>query len=75
MTQREPLAPGEKVDLNTASPEELMRVDGIGEGSVLDIVRYRESCGGFRSVDELLKVPSVAKEQFDKIKEQVMVGA
>ncbi len=44
--------PAGPVDINTASREELMELDGIGETLASRIIEYREQHGGFDSVEE-----------------------
>ncbi len=54
-----PLAPGERIDPNTASAEELDRLPGIGPALADRIVAERERGGPFRSVEELQRVPGI----------------
>ncbi len=42
-----------KVDLNTASREELTRIEGIGDDCAERIIQHRERKGRIGSVDEL----------------------
>lgn len=46
-----------KLDVNTASLEEIERIHGIGEGRAREILAYREEHGGIRHVEELLDLP------------------
>lgn len=46
-----------KLDINTASLEEIERIHGIGAGRAREIVDYRKRHGGIRRVDELLHLP------------------
>ena len=41
------------MDINTASKEELMKLDGIGEVLADAIISYRENCGPFNNIEEL----------------------
>jgi competence protein ComEA len=54
-----PLAPGELIDPNTASAEELDRLPGIGPALADRIVAERERGGPFRTVEELQRVPGI----------------
>lgn len=46
-----------KLDINTATLEEIERIHGIGQGRAREIVSYREEHGGIRRVEELLELP------------------
>jgi competence protein ComEA len=54
-----PFAPGERIDPNTASAEELDRLPGIGPALADRIVAERERGGRFQSVEELQRVPGI----------------
>lgn len=56
------------IDLNTATKEQLCSVSGIGEVKAQAIIDYRESVGGFLSVDELINVKGIGDATFNKIK-------
>jgi competence protein ComEA len=43
----------DKVNLNTASREELARIPGIGDECAERIIRYREEHGQIRDIEEL----------------------
>lgn len=62
-----------RVNLNTASVEELTRLPGIGETKAKDIVAYREEHGHFRSVEEVQNVPGIGSKTFDKIRPYIVV--
>ena len=63
-----------RVDLNKASKEELMTLNGIGESRADAILEYRKKQGGFRSAEELKEVEGIKDGIFDKIKDQIKVS-
>lgn len=56
------------VDLNSADTTLLMQVKGIGRGYAKGIVRFRQSTGGFVSVDQLSEVYGMRPENLEKIR-------
>lgn len=63
-----------KVDLNKASKEELMTLDGIGEARADAILKYREDGGGFHSAEELKEVEGIKDGIYNKIKDKIKVS-
>ncbi|MGQ9757448.1 MAG: helix-hairpin-helix domain-containing protein [Actinomycetota bacterium] len=59
---------GGRVNINTATKEELERLPGIGPTLAQRILEYREAHGGFRSVDELRKVSGIGPKKFEELK-------
>lgn len=62
-----------KVNINTASLEELKTLDGIGDVLGKRIIDYREKNGYFSSVEDLEKVERISKKLIDKIRDKVEV--
>ena len=62
-----------KVNLNTASKEELMTLSGIGDVRAQAILKYREEHGEFRSIEELMEVEGIKKGTFQKLKDQIKI--
>ena len=62
-----------KVNLNTASKEELMTLRGIGSARAEDIIRYRETNGKFQKIEDIKKVSGIKDAAFEKIKDQITV--
>jgi comEA protein len=57
--RRAPLAPGERIDPNTASADELDRLPKVGPALAQRIVEWRGSHGAFRTMADLDSVPGV----------------
>ncbi len=71
-TGREQNSPGAvsgRLDLNTASAEELSELPGIGEILAERIVDYRNQYGPFSTLEDLLDVPGIGESTLDKIYE------
>ncbi len=61
------------INLNTATKEELMRIDGIGEKTALKIIAYREEIGSFTDVEQLLDVDGVGEKKLATWKEYLTI--
>lgn len=62
-----------RVNINTASREELMTLTGIGEAKAGAIIRYREDKGSFKSTEELKEVEGIKDGVYNKVKDQIKV--
>jgi len=60
-----------KVSINTASLEELLTLDGIGESKAKSIIEYREQNGKFHKIEDIMNVSGIAEEAFEKIKDYI----
>ena len=56
--------PARFIRLNSASREELMTLEGIGETLADRILAYREAHGGFDSLEELMEVDGIGEKRF-----------
>jgi competence ComEA-like helix-hairpin-helix protein len=61
------------VNINTASPEELERLPGIGRALAARIVSYRREQGRFRRAEHLLIVPGISERRFRAMRAQITV--
>ena len=68
------LLPGEKLDLNSATAEELQKLPGIGEKLARAIVDFREQNGTFQTVEDLLRIPGIGEKRLAAIRDLVTVG-
>ena len=57
--------------LGIATIEQLEQLDGIGPALAARIVEYRESHGGFRSIEELREVEGIGEKRFAALKDAV----
>ena len=60
------------LDLNTATPEQLDALPGIGPATAAKIVSFRQAHGPFRSVDELDAVPGIGPTRIEQLKGLVL---
>lgn len=61
-----------KVNINKASKEELMTLQGIGESIAGRIISYREK-NPFKSIEELKNVSGIGEKLYEKIKDFITV--
>jgi competence protein ComEA len=67
-------APTAKVNINTASVEQLTTLPGVGPKLAARIVEYRQKSGTFRSTQELINVRGVGEKNFAKLEPWLSVG-
>lgn len=60
-----------KVNINTATLEELQTIKGIGKKKAEAILQYRKEHGAFRTKEELLQVKGIGKKALEAIESQV----
>ncbi len=60
-----------KISINTATKQELMKISGIGESKAQSIIDYRNQNGRFNKLEELTNVSGIGKKTFEKIKNSI----
>ena len=70
---KEDAASGGRVNLNTATREELMTLPGIGEAKAEAVIRYREEHGTFQTVEEIMQISGIKDAIYMKIKDRLTV--
>lgn len=63
----------QKVNINTATKEELMTLDGVGEATAEKIIVYRQEHGSFSSIEEIKEVSGIGDKKYEAIKESITV--
>ena len=61
------------ININTASLEELQKINGVGEVKAKSIINYREKNGGFKSIDEMKNIEGIGDKTFEKMKDQITI--
>ena len=64
----------EKIDINTATAEQLSQLKGIGASHAAAIIAYREKNGPFQNPEDLVQVPRIGRKTFEKNKALIVVG-
>lgn len=63
---------GKKVNINTATKEELTTLTGIGESKANSIIEYRKT-NQFKSIEELKNVSGIGEALYESIKDSITV--
>jgi competence protein ComEA len=61
-----------KININTATIQELRSLKGIGEKKAIAIIEYRKK-HPFQKVEGIMKVKGIGKKLFNKIKSDICV--
>ena len=62
-----------KVNINTASADELSQLKGVGAKYAAKIVEYREKNGPFKSPQDLMNVQGIGSKTFEANKEMISI--
>ena len=66
--------PTGKVNINTATVQQLSELPGVGPKLAARIVEYRQKAGGFKATQELMNVQGVGEKNFARIQPHLTVG-
>lgn len=61
------------ININLATKEELMKLNGVGEAKAELIITYRQAKGGFRDIKDIMKIKGIKQKFFDKIKDKICI--
>ena len=67
------VAPGQRININTATAEELDALPGIGPVRAQAILDYRKQHGNFKSIEEIENVKGIKEGEFSRIKDRITV--
>jgi competence protein ComEA len=67
-------APAAKVNLNSATAQQLTTLPGVGEKLAARIIEFRQKSGPFRTPQELMNVKGIGEKNFQKMQPYVLVG-
>ncbi|KAF0107192.1 MAG: competence protein ComEA [Anaerolineaceae bacterium] len=63
-----------RININTATADELDTLPGIGPTTAQEIVDYRTQNGPFQTIQDIMNVPGVGPSTYDLIKNLITVG-
>jgi competence protein ComEA len=66
-------AAADKVNINSASAEQLQAISGIGPSMANNIIEYRTKVGKFNKIEEIMNVKGIGEKMFQKIKDRIAV--
>jgi competence protein ComEA len=67
-------APAGKVNLNTATAEQLTTLPGVGPKLAARIVEHRQQHGGFKSIQDLMNVKGIGEKNFQKLQTYLAIS-
>jgi competence protein ComEA len=67
------LAQGQRININTATAEELDALPGIGPTKAQAIIEYRNQQGKFKSIEDIQNVKGIKTGEFSKIQDLIKV--
>ena len=62
-----------KININTASKELLMEINGIGESLATRIIEYRTQNGPFESIEEIVNVSGIGQKKLENMRDMICV--
>lgn len=63
----------EKVNLNTATVEQLQTLPGVGPAIAKRILEHRAKHGKFNRIEDLINIQGIGEKKFQKIKDRLVV--
>lgn len=63
--------PTDKININSASKVELMKLPGVGEATAMKIIEFRKS-SPFKKPEDIMKVKGIGIKKFEKMKQYII---
>ncbi len=63
-----------RININTASEEQLCGIPGVGAARAAAIAAYRDANGGFKKPEDIMKVSGIKEGMYEKIKDSICVN-
>ena len=63
-----------KVNINTATKDQLMTLPGIGESKAEAIIKYRDINGPFQSIEDITKISGIKEGVYNNIKDLIIAN-
>lgn len=63
----------QKINLNQATKEELMTLNGVGEKKAEKIIEYREENGSFKTIEDLKNVNGFGEKSFESLEKYISI--
>lgn len=63
-----------RININTASEEQLCEIPGVGAARAAAIAAYRQEHGDFSSIEDIMKVSGIKQGAYDKMKDSITVN-
>lgn len=64
----------DKININTATAEELDKIPGIGPARAKLIIDYRTQNNGFKTIEQIKDIKGIGDKSFENIKDLITVG-
>ena len=61
------------ININTATVDQLMQLDRVGQKYAEKIVEYRETVGPFNTPEEIMNVKGIGQKTWEANKERIVV--
>ena len=73
LAQKSTPAATEKINLNSATLDQLQTLPGVGPAIAKSIIEHRTKVGKFSRIEEIINVKGIGEKKFQKIKDRLIV--